>query len=287
MNRAEQQFIETVWEHYRERGRHDLPWRKRVTPYRVLVSEMMLQQTQVERVVPKFREFVQRWPSAATLAAAPLGEVLRVWQGLGYNRRAKYLHEAAVAVHVVHRDRFPRTLKELQALPGVGPYTAAALMAFAYNEPVVLIETNVRTVYLHHFFKDRTDVTDRELLPLIGRTLDRERPRDWYSALLDYGRHLKRTVGNQDIRSRHYTKQAPFVGSDRQLRAAMLRALTASRGSLTLAALCAAAPAEFSSAQVRAQLAALIGDGLVVRDARRYRLPTEPGGDRTTYCRRY
>ena len=271
---CERALVQAVWEHYREHGRRHLPWRRQVTPYHVLVSEVMLQQTQVDRVVPKYQEFLRAFPSAHDLAAAPLRDVLQLWQGLGYNRRARYLHEASNCVVAEHAGRVPKTYRDLRALPGVGPYTAGAIMAFALNEPVGLIETNVRTVYLHHCFADREQVSDRELMPLIERTLDREHPREWYYALMDYGSYLKRTRANPSRRSQHHTTQSPFAGSGRQLRGAIVRALAATPGSLTLAALRAAAPAEFSSAQVRAQLDALVREGLVVRDARRYRLPT-------------
>lgn len=230
----------------------------------------MLQQTQVPRVLVKYAEFLSAFPTAHALAQASLGDVLRAWQGLGYNRRAKLLHECAKAVVARHHGTFPETYEALVALPGVGPYTAGAVLAFAFNVPHAIIETNIRTIYLHYFFKDRTDVSDTELMPYIERTLDRRNPRSWYAALMDYGTHLKQTVGNENQRSRHYAKQSTFSGSARQLRGAVLR-LLANRSANEpeiIAALHA-----FPAADIRAQLAALTAEGMIVLRRTRYTLP--------------
>lgn len=202
-----------------------MPWREQPTPYFVLVSEIMLQQTQVQRVLPKFNEFIAHFPTIQLLAAAPLGDVLRVWSGLGYNRRAKFLHQASVKVVQDLGGILPSTIPELVALPGVGKNTAGAILAYAYNEPVVFIETNIRTVFFHHFFADSDKIDDKELTTLIEQTLDLEHPREWYWALMDYGTYLKQTENNIS-RSRHYTRQSKFEGSRRQVRGAVLRALT-------------------------------------------------------------
>lgn len=218
------EFQETVWAYWREHGRSHLPWREQPTPYNVVVSELMLQQTQVERVVPKFLSFTSLFPGFPALAKAPLSEVLIAWQGLGYNRRAKYLHE--LAKEVIKLGELPKTLEELVKLPGIGKNTAGAILAYAFDEPGTYIETNIRTVYLHHFFADRFDVDDKELLPLIERTLDRNEPRAWYSALMDYGTYLKQQGYGRNNASKHYKKQSKFDGSVRQMRGAILRALT-------------------------------------------------------------
>ena len=143
MNTAD--FQELIWEKGRELYR-DMPWRDDTRPYYVLVSELMLQQTQVDRVIPKFDAFITRFPDEAALAAASLADVLTLWSGLGYNRRAKYLHDAAKMIMAEFSGIFPTTYDELVKLPGVGPNTAGAIMTYAYNQPVVFIETNVRTV---------------------------------------------------------------------------------------------------------------------------------------------
>lgn len=262
----ETNFIRTVKRYHKTHGRHDLPWRKTTDPYKILVSEMMLQQTQVPRVIPKYTAFLKTFPSATVLAAAPLRDVLRMWHGLGYNRRAKLLHQCAQTVHTA----FPRTYKELVQLSGIGPYTAGAIMVFAYNEPVVLIETNVRTVFLHHFFADRTNVSDAELLPYIERTLDRKNPRAWYAALMDYGTHLKASIGNQNRRSRTYTKQSAFKGSDRQIRGAILAYLLEKDAS---AQSIVAHLSLFPKERVTTQLRALYAEELIALKGKQYTLP--------------
>ncbi len=223
-------FREIVWEHYRDAHR-DLPWRTPdqagiFDPYKILVSEIMLQQTQVSRVIPKYEQFLANFPSVSELAMAQLSDVLRAWNGLGYNRRAKYLWEAAQYVMNNHDGIFPETVDELVKLPGVGRNTAGALMAYAHNAPVSYIETNIRTVFIHHFFPSTTGVTDSDLMPFIELAIDTEHPREWYWALMDYGVFLKRTHGNASRSSKHYTKQSVFNGSRRQVRGRILKLLT-------------------------------------------------------------
>lgn len=220
--------MEEVWEYYRDNGRHDLPWRLpdsdgSFDPYKIMVSEIMLQQTQVPRVAPKYISFTHQFKDVQVLANVELGDVLRAWQGLGYNRRAKFLWQAAQAI--AEQGKFPDSLAELVKLPGIGSNTAGAILAYAYNQPAVFIETNVRTVYIHHFCNDRVDVDDKEIRELLEDTLDRENPREFYWAIMDYGSHLKASVGNLNKSSKHYTKQSAFHGSRRQLRGAVLRAL--------------------------------------------------------------
>ncbi len=219
----EQRFIQTVTAHYTQQGRHDLPWRQTRDPYRIAVSEIMLQQTQVSRVVQKYEQFLTAFPTVDALANAPLIDVLRIWSGLGYNRRAKFLHQ--MAQEIVSLGTFPDTYEDLRKLPGIGPYTAGAIYAFAYNQPIPVIETNIRTVYLHHFFPNKAEVSDGALLPIIERTLDNDNPRTWYWALMDYGSYLKQSGNTVHRASKHYTKQSVFKGSKRQLRGALLRAL--------------------------------------------------------------
>lgn len=223
-------FQEAVWDYYRQHGRHDLPWRTpepsgAMDPYKVLVSELMLQQTQVPRVLPKFTEFMGLFPSIDVLAAVSLSEVLKAWSGLGYNRRAKFLWQTAQAVMERHQGVLPDSLPELVALPGIGPNTAGAILAYAYNQPIVYIETNIRTVFIHHFFPDQDAVADRDLVPFIEEALPKDEAREWYWALMDYGTHLKQTVGNASRASKSYTKQSAFHGSRRQIRGQVLKLL--------------------------------------------------------------
>jgi A/G-specific adenine glycosylase len=204
-------------------NRRDFPWRRNLTPYRILVSEIMLQQTRTSRVVEKFREFTAAFPTFKALHEASLQQVLAAWKGLGYNRRAIALKGCATAVIGQYKGRLPRTPDELVKLPGIGPATAASIAAFGFNMPTVFIETNIRTVFIHHFFGDRPDVHDRDLLPLVEQTLDRDNAREWYSALMDYGVSLKQTAGNASQRSAHYSRQSPFRGSNRQKRGLLLK----------------------------------------------------------------
>ncbi len=269
MTKKEQKFVEVVWEYYRRHGRRSLPWRKTKNIYRILVSEIMLQQTQVERVLPKYTAFLKTFPTLTALADAPLGDVLRAWQGLGYNRRAKMLHQCAQDVMHEYKGRFPRTQHELMKLPGIGHYTAGAVMAFAFGEGVPIIETNIRTVYIHHFFHDEIDIPDSKIVQLTVRTLDKENPREWYYALMDYGAFLKKTVGNQNTRSKHYTKQSTFKNSDRQIRGAILRLLT--QGTYTRKKIHAVLPFEID--RIDAQCERLIEEGMIVYVGKKYTLP--------------
>jgi A/G-specific adenine glycosylase len=219
-------FRKKIYAHYDKHGR-DLPWRKRPTHYRVLISEIMLQQTQVERVVEKYNEFLTIFPDFPSLAGAPLPKLLRIWSGMGYNRRALALKALAKTVMEEHNGRLPPDLEKLLALPGVGKYTAGAIMAFAFNRPVVFMDTNIRRVYLHEFFRDRRNVHDDQLVPLVGQTMDAANPRKWYNALMDYGTMLKKEHANPNRRSAHYVRQSPFENSNRQVRGRIVKVLVA------------------------------------------------------------
>lgn len=221
---AVQDFQERVYRYYRQH-RRDLPWRDTRDPYLILVSEMMLQQTQVERVIPKYRAFVERFPDFQSLASAKPGEVIREWQGLGYNRRAIYLHRTAERVAGCFGGSLPESEEALRGLPGIGKATAAAIMAFAFGRPSILIETNIKAVFIHCFFPGVASVTDRQIAYLVELTLDRENPRDWYYALMDLGSALKKKCKNPTRRSAHYQRQSPFEGSDRQIRGRIIEIL--------------------------------------------------------------
>lgn len=262
------QFQETVYAYYRDHGR-PFPWRDVTNPYDILVSEVMLQQTQAPRVVPKYRAFLERFPDVGTLAQGPLGDVLGLWQGLGYNRRAKALYQMAKYVAGELGGRLPDTLEDLVKLPGVGPYTAAAVLAFAYDRPVVLNETNIRSAFIHEFFGDRDGVHDRDVVPLIVATLDREHPREWYQALMDYGAMLKITVGNPSRRSAHYVRQSPLKGSSREARGAVLRVMTA-QPQTTLKELTASVA--LAEERVDRALAELMAEGFITEENGRFRL---------------
>lgn len=233
-----------------ERLYRALPWRFVDDAYAVLVSEVMLQQTQVARVEKFWRRFLAAFPSVDALAAASTSDVLEMWQGLGYNRRALALKRAAEECSARYAGELPQAFDELVALPGIGPATAAGVRAFAWQLPGVYLETNVRAVFLHELFPEADKVPDRVLIPLVEATcppapagapsaglrgygepteLDGGPmgPREWYYALLDYGAHLKATGENPTRRSAHYARQAAFEGSRRQKRSWIVRRVLA------------------------------------------------------------
>ena len=292
-------FVGTVGAYYRQHGRHDLPWRLPdaggvFDPYKILVSEVMLQQTQVPRVVPKFQAFLEHFPTMQSLAAASLGDILVAWQGLGYNRRAKYLWQAARIMSDVYDGTVPNNQTVLEDLPGIGANTAAAIRAYAFDEPVVFIETNIRAVFIHHFFPGVLRVSDREIAFFVDKALNawlgkeqeqprqrrdpdlfrkrrREKPsglsRVFYWALMDYGTFVKASVGNTARASTSYTRQSTFSGSLRQIRGQVLRILAG--GPQEKAALLAMVPDPRAPEVVEA----LIGEGLVYQEGARIRLP--------------
>ncbi len=230
-------FQKLLLDHYAHHGR-DLPWRRTTDPYHILVSEVMLQQTQVARVLHIYPRFLASFPSLRTLAEAQVAEVLAAWQGLGYNRRALALQRTAQIIMRDHGGMLPAEERLLASMPGIGPATAASICAFAFGMPTVFVETNIRTVFIHFFFPQRERVPDEEILPLVAATLDRDNPRRWYFALMDYGVMLKKAIGNASRRSASYRKQGPFVGSDRQLRGQLLRLLLGG-GDVSLATIAA------------------------------------------------
>jgi len=215
-------FRQQIYGFFANHGRH-MPWRETSDPYHILVSEIMLQQTPVERVALKYAPFIAAFPDVASLARAPLREIMVRWQGLGYNRRALALQRLAQRLVTEFQGRLPASVETLRTLPGIGAATAGALAAFAFNQPVVFIETNIRRVFLHCFFGDQSGIRDHEILPLVDQTLDRARPRPWYYALMDYGAMLKRAAPNPNRRSAHYQRQSAFADSDRQIRGLILK----------------------------------------------------------------
>ncbi|MBD3391103.1 MAG: A/G-specific adenine glycosylase [Chitinivibrionales bacterium] len=258
-------FRRAVYAH----ARRDLPWRKNVSPYRVVVSEIMLQQTRADRVAQKYPGFIRAFPSFAALAGASTAQVLAAWQGLGYNRRALMLHRCAREVRDKYRGRLPRDPEILRLLPGIGPATAASITAFAFDAPAVFIETNIRTVFIHHFFPRSKAVPDARIAPLVEQTLDRASPSRWYNALMDYGAALKRTHGNPSRRSAHHVRQKPFEGSDRHVRGRILQyalqggPVTVARGARALSV---------KPARLRRILEALAREGFLQKTRDGYRV---------------
>lgn len=233
MKKIYQKFQSIVWDFYEKEARKKLPWRQTKNPYKIWVSEIMLQQTQVTRVIEKYKSFLAKFPTLESLAQASQSEVLKEWVGLGYNRRALFLKKGAEFVVKDLKGRLPKDIVELQKIPGIGHYTARAVATFAYNQKHSFVETNIRTVYFSHFFKNKENITDKEVLEVVEKTLPEESFREWYYALMDYGSFLKKAPASpagrgkgMNSKSKHYRKQSKFEGSDRQIRAGIVRHLT-------------------------------------------------------------
>lgn len=217
-------FKKVIWDHFKWNMRA-MPWREDISPYSIFVSEVMLQQTQVARVLIKYPQFITRFPSFKSLANAQTPILLSEWQGMGYNRRALYLRSAAEIITKKHKGILPDDPILLDELPGIGYATACSIAAFAYNKPVAFIETNIRRVYIHHYFSDSTEISDTDILPLVERTVSKKEPRKWYWALMDYGAYLKNLDDNPNKKSKHYVKQKKFKGSVREVRGGVLKLL--------------------------------------------------------------
>lgn len=229
-----QAFQKHVWDWY-TKNRRSLPWRPprlsssqtwcRNHAYEIFISEIMLQQTQVDRVIPFFEKFITELPDWEALATCPQPKLLKLWKGLGYNRRALNTKRAAQYILAHHDGILPKDLKELQKIPNVGVYTSAALMNFVHRTPTPLIETNVRTVFFHHFYPNQENISDEKIMKKVSATLHTENPREWMYALMDYGSHLRSEGVRITSKSKHYTKQKSFKGSKREIRGKILEIL--------------------------------------------------------------
>ncbi len=182
----------------------------------------MLQQTQTSRVSEKFLDFIKMFPDFQTLANAPLDSVLGAWQGLGYNRRAIALKKIAQIIITDYQGELPDSKEILESFPQIGKATASSIISFAFNKPTIFIETNIRRVYIYFFFFNENNVDDKEILQIMEKTIDRDNPRKWYYALMDYGVMLKKKHPDLHKKSAHYQKQAPFKGSNREIRGKIL-----------------------------------------------------------------
>lgn len=226
-------FRKSVYSYYCNNSRSHLPWRTDYNPYHIFISEVMLQQTQVDRVINKFIDFTGLFPDFRSLADSNLEDVLAAWKGLGYNRRAVALRNAARIIVETFNSTLPDSPEQLKTLPGIGNATAASITAFAFNKPVVFLETNIRTVLIYHFFRDKQNIDDITLTNAAEIVLDRKNPRKWYSAMMDYGTMLKKSIGNESKKSRSYKKQTAFKGSRRELRGKILKALLENKSCTT------------------------------------------------------
>lgn len=259
-------FNEIIRSHYKKNGRHDMPWRKTRDPYRILVSEVMLQQTQVGRVRPFYKNFIKKFPNFEKLAKAKTSDVLWAWQGLGYNRRALALQKLSKIVLAEFNGKLPPTREQLEDLPGIGKGTAGALLAFAFNKPSIFIETNIRRVFIHFFFPGKSKVTDEAIERYIKRTIDTKNSREWYWALMDYGAAMP-VAKNPNTRSAHYTKQSTFKGSDRELRGKILRSFLKNKESSILSL---AGKLKEPTSRVKKIMTTLMREGFIGRKGHHY-----------------
>ncbi len=262
------QFQTLIYNYYRDHERK-LSWRYCDNPYYVIVSEIMLQQTQVDRVIYKYEQFIAAFPTMEHLAKAPMTELLAVWQGLGYNRRALGLQLFARRVKEEYAGVIPQDPDLLTTFKGIGKATAASICAFAFNSPTVFIETNIRSVYIHCFFPGAAEVKDTEIIPLVEQTLDQQDPRSWYYALMDYGVMLKKKYKNPSRKSAHYVVQSKFEGSDRQVRGLILKLLL-ERQMMSESELFACI--ERDTEKIVVILRALCNEGFIQHDKNGYRL---------------
>lgn len=214
-------FQKNIYEYYKNHKRK-FPFRENITPYNVLVSEIMLQQTQTGQVSEKFLKFTKRFSGFSSLSTAPLEEILKEWKGLGYNRRAIALRKIADTVVKDFNGKLPESIDILKSFPQIGHSTASSIITFAFNKPTAFIETNIRRVYIYFFFSHKSKINDKEILPIVEKTIDISNPREWYYALMDYGVMLKKTHPELNKKSAHYRKQAPFKGSIREFRGKIL-----------------------------------------------------------------
>lgn len=217
-------FQKIIYDFYKKHKRH-FPFRENVTPYKVLVSEIMLQQTQTRRVSEKYLQFIKKFPDFSSLSAASLEEILKEWRGLGYNRRAIALKTIADTIIKDFGGKLPESIETLKSFPQVGHNTASSIITFAFNKPTAFIETNIRRVYIYFFFPNKRKISDKEILWIVKKTIDNINPREWYYALMDYGVMLKKAHPELNKKSTHYRKQAPFKGSIRQIRGKILELL--------------------------------------------------------------
>jgi A/G-specific adenine glycosylase len=254
-------FSSIIKHHFQHYGRQ-FSWRSEITPYRVVVSEIMLQQTQTSRVEQKFERFIEQFSGFEQLARAEFSEVLGAWKGLGYNRRARYLHDIGALVTEQYGGELPDEPDVLQRFSGIGRATAASICVFAFNKAYPFVETNIRTVFIHFFFSKAQKIDDPSILDLVKKTMDQSEPRRWFYGLMDYGVMLKKTVGNLNRQSAQYTRQSRFEGSDRQVRGRILQALLDER---MLSAGELASRLGEDEERVLALAGALIREGLIKR----------------------
>ncbi|NLK04847.1 MAG: DNA repair protein [Spirochaetales bacterium] len=263
-------FRSSILDFYAHHGRQ-FAWRETSDPYRILLSEVMLQQTQTSRVEPKYELFLSLWPDFSSLAKAPLDELLFHWKGLGYNRRALNLRKSALLTEQWGWT-IPPDEMAIASLPGVGKATTAALLAFSYQKRSLYLETNIRRVLLTCFFSEEEQVKDKELEKLLALLVAGiEDVKSWYYALMDYGVLLKALLPNANTRSAHYIKQSVFENSNRQIRGQLIHLLadTGAKDSQQIVSILS----RFEQERILSCLADLQKEGFVQEKEGVYRIP--------------
>ena len=265
-------FSSHIHDFYDSWGR-SFAWRETTDPYRILLSEVMLQQTQTARVEPKYELFLSLWPGFEALAKAPLEELLFHWKGLGYNRRALNLRKSAQMTEMWGWT-IPADEKTIRSLPGVGKATAAAVMAFCYQKQSIYLETNIRRVLLYSFYPDQDAVKDAELEVLLFRLAEKQADmKRWYYALMDYGVLLKYLVPNANQRSAHYSRQSRFENSNRQIRGQLIH-LLCDTGEKSEEQICSLL-SHFSEERILNSLEQLKKEGFVAEESKIYKIAAE------------
>lgn len=250
----------------------DFPWRDTDDPWKILVSEVMLQQTQTARVVSKYLSWFERLPDIHACAQASKQEILSLWSSLGYNSRALRLQSCARIICDCCNGIVPQFRKELEKLPGIGAYTSGAICAFAYNEPCVFLETNIRTVLIYwlqqnpDYVLHENRIDDAVLESIVKKMVDAVQNkglsiRMFYYTLMDYGAHIKKVHGNFSIYSKKYTKQSSFKGSVREVRGAIIKVLCSSK-SITYSEL----EVRYDPQNVVEAVTGLIAEGIIKKD---------------------
>lgn len=258
-------FQKKVWDFYKDNKR-ELPWRNIADPYNVLVSESMLQQTQITRVLVKYTLFLDEFPTVESLAKSEIPQLLKIWQGLGYNRRALNLRRTAQTINQKFNNQIPLAYEELIKLPGIGDYTAKAVITFSTNTPQVFIETNIRSAIIYEFYRDIISekvISDKEIFGVLEQVNDLSSPREWNYALMDYGAYIKKTFGNPNKKSKSYAKQSKFKGSNRQLRGRILKELN-SKEQLKIDTIYTLT--DKNQREIESIINSLIKDGFIVKD---------------------
>ncbi|MFW9929475.1 MAG: Fe-S cluster assembly protein HesB [Candidatus Thorarchaeota archaeon] len=245
-------------------NKRSFPWRETTDPYKIMISEIMLQQTQTTRVIEKYLAFIQKFPTFDSLASAPPADVLSLWSGLGYNRRALWLQQASQKI--ISLGYFPRTPENLRKLKGIGSYTSRSILIFAFNFDIATVDTNIRRIFINENFATES-TSEKEMLMIAYKLLPKGKARDWHNALMDYG-SLVMTSTRTGIKSKN--KQPTFIGSSREYRGKVIKHLN-EIGKASLEELFGISNLERESTEKI--IKSLIKDGLIIKEENIFYLP--------------